>query len=168
MAPLRARVRREGTGTSGGGTGRTSIRVNELSSDNGASRLAIDHPCTRRHSSIMAYFAALQRYAIGLSASTARAAASHTSTIPIEYISSASTRDELRANFQAIAFTVSEHERINAASGEPSVLEWYCMIVTSSNFLAPPWLSVRDSIRAKLCKPLKTNLAHRPYVNILW
>src|SRR5450755_4449681 len=139
MAPLRARVRREGTETSGVGAGRTSIRVSELLSDNGASRLAIDHPCTRRHSPIMAYFAALQRYAIGLSASTARATASHTSTIPIEYISSASTRDELRANFQAIAFTVSEHAKINTSSGKASVLEWYCMIVTSNvTFLHRP------------------------------
>src|SRR5450755_4688649 len=113
-------MRREGAETFGVGAGRTSIRVSELSSDNGASRLTLDHPCTRRHSPIMAYFAALQRYAIGLSAYTARATASHTSTIPIEYRSSASTRsEELRANFQAIAFTVSEHATINAPSDEP-------------------------------------------------
>src|SRR5450755_5122458 len=147
MAPLRARVRREGTGTFGVGAGRTSIRVSELSSDNGASRLTVDHPCRRHHSSIMAYFATLQRYAIGLSASTAREAASHTSTIPIEYRSSASIWDELRANFQAIAFTLSEHERINASSGEPSVVEWYCMIVTSSVTFVPTVFLLTIGIR---------------------
>src|SRR5450755_2308755 len=147
MAPLRARVRREGTETSGVGAGRTSIRVSELSLDNGASRLAIDHPCTRRHSSIMAYFAALQRYTIGFSASTARATASHTSTIPIEYISSASTRDELRANFQAIAFTVSEHAKINASSDEPFVVEYCCMIVTSSVTFVPTVFLLTIGIR---------------------